>query len=183
MSKLYGISCLSLLTNSIVIESSYVMKEDAYKNLKKDAKNFMLKHHSGTKIRTIYKKKNIKDNNESDGFYLKISNKNMGNLNVYQKETIINNGYLYNSKESNVKKSYIFMVIEIPPPAQMELSVSIPLSCEAILSNYMFDNNNEPREDTSLSNKNQQMTSNQLDFVTELKAYLANRRKSITGKQ
>jgi hypothetical protein len=185
MSKLYGISCLALNTYSIIIENSYVTKEDAYKNLKKDAKNFMVKHHSGSKIRSIYKKKSIKDNVESDGFYLKVSNKNVGNVNVYQKETIVNAGYLYNSKELKIKKSYIFSIVEIPAPTKLELGVSIPLSCEAILSNYMFDNQiKTAKQEQDDSIKNQHDDNNGQDyFIKELKEYLANRRKSITGKQ
>lgn len=208
MSKMYGISCLLLNTNSTLIEKTYTVREDACKNLKRDAKNFLLKHHNGSKIKTIYKKKNIKESN-GEGFYLKVSNKNMNNLCVYQKETIVS-GYFYTSKEIKVHKTYIFSVIEIPAPVQMELNVSIPLSCEAILSNYMFESETEDNEDNEAEaddgdcdgnengNRNrtqsvdgngnkdqikQRKQNSHDDLLRELREYLSKRRRSIIGKQ
>src|SRR3972149_12009354 len=95
---------------SMNIRDFYKKYETAIKRLKVDAEEFIKTNKNIEKIEFINKKIDITA--KTNGYYLKMSNKYPNRINIYEKSSK-NVGYIFNSYVIDVKKIFVFSLIEL----------------------------------------------------------------------
>lgn len=188
---MYGTFCLHHETLNLTIQSTYNSRLEANSNLKKDARNFMKSYKGISSIKSIFKKKNLLEETISDGLYFKVSNKYPNRISIYEKESKIDKGFVYNTNKINLKKIMVFFVIEIPLKEEnkiIEKGFNKNHDNDEEYSHLEIVNKKVERTSVKTTNVNLNETENlqhgiHVKFVEELKTYLAKRRNSITGKQ
>ena len=113
---------------SMNIRDFYKKYETAIKRLKVDAEEFIKTNKNIEKIEFINKKIDITA--KTNGYYLKMSNKYPNRINIYEKSSK-NVGYIFNSYVIDVKKIFVFSLIElssIPDELNININFEEPIS-------------------------------------------------------
>ena len=96
---------------SVNIRDFYKKYETALKRLKPDVEEFIKTNKNITTVEYINKKIDL--SNKPIGYYLKLSNKYPNRITIYEKLSKINAGYIYNSSTTEVKKVFVFGLLEL----------------------------------------------------------------------
>lgn len=122
----YAIYYIHLQSLSVNIYNFYKKYDIAVKKLNTDVADYITTTKNLNCIEFVDKKSEI--STKEDGYFLKISNKYPNRINAYEKNTNKISGYLYTTEISEIKKIYVFSLLELsslPEGINLDLDIDI----------------------------------------------------------
>lgn len=108
----YAVVSIHPQTLHISHRSFHENHQDAVKALKDEVSDYITNY---KKYQTVIyiNNKNEMNNHKDTNFFLKISNKYPNRISIYERNKVINQGYLYNTTQTKIEKIKVFYVVEI----------------------------------------------------------------------